>query len=243
MVFARAPAPPEENTLVAERNQRVSHRRLLECYSPAPGEVNSIVRLLEEIMFFSKSEGNYLKKILFISIIMLFVVPCSAQDKKDSNQPKPDFTGTWELDPSRSTNSEGSRGKRSVRLMISHKEPELKIMRRANNNGKEFNNDSVFYTDNRGESNIAIFQGALGITGGSEGPAENEELKSKTKWDGNKLVSRSTVRFVVSGYSVFLNVTEKRELSADGKTLTITITFNAPAGSGGMTKEVFTRVL
>lgn len=193
-------------------------------------------------MFFRKSEGNYLKQILFILIMMLFVVPGSAQDKKDRSQPKPDFTGTWELDQARSTNSEGSRAKKSVRLTISHKEPELKIMRRANNDGKEFNNDSVFYTDNRGETNPSVFQAGLSLGGPSESSGKSEELKSKTKWDGDKVVSHSSIRYVVSGYSVFLNVTEKRELSSDGQTLTITTTFNAPAGSGGMTKEVFTRV-
>jgi hypothetical protein len=197
---------------------------------------------LEETMHINKGERSYLKKVLFVLLVILFVVPCSAHDKKDSSQPKPDFTGTWELDPSRSSNSSGTRTKGSVTLTISHKEPELRIMRRARNDGKAFNNDSVFYTDNRGESNIAIFQGALGLSARSEGSAENQELKSKTKWDGNKLVSRSAISYSVSGYNLLLNVTEKRELAADGKTLTITINFNAPAGSGGMTREVFTRV-
>jgi hypothetical protein len=197
---------------------------------------------LEETMHFSKGEKNYLKKILFLLIVILFVVPCSAQDKKDSSQPKPDLSGTWELDQSRSVSSVGSRPKRSVTLTISHKEPEIKFMRRGNTDGKEFNNDAVFYTDNRGESNPSVFQTALGMGGTSGSSVKSDELKSKTKWDGNKLVSHSSITYVVSGYSVMLNVTEKRELSSDGKTLTITINFNAPTGSGGSTKEVFTRV-
>jgi hypothetical protein len=115
-------------------------------------------------------------------------------------------------------------------------------MRRSNNNGEEFNNDSVFYTDNRGETNPSVFQMSPGMGGPSQSSAKSDELKSKTKWDGNKLVSQSSIRFVVMGNSVMLNVIEKRELSADGKTLTITTNFNAPTGSGGTTKEVFTRV-
>lgn len=192
-------------------------------------------------MHISKGEGNYLKRILLLLLVLSFVIPCSAQDKKHSNQPKPDFTGTWELDQSKSVSSSGPRAKGSVRLTISHKEPELKIMRRGVTDGKEFNSDSVFYTDNRGETNPSVFQTAFGM-GASGSSAKSDELKSKTMWDGNKLVSRSSIRYVVSGYSVMLLVAEKRELSSDGKTLTITMNFNAPTGSGGSTKEVFTRV-
>jgi hypothetical protein len=183
-----------------------------------------------------------MKNILLTLWVIPFVVLCSAQDKVDSSQNKPDLTGTWELDQSKSKSDRGSIPYGSVRLIITHTEPELKIMRRGNANGKNYDNDSIFYTDNRGETNTSVFQTALNIGGARQDPPKSDELESKTKWEGNKLVSQSSITYVVSGYSFIVNQTVSRELSTDGKILTITTTMNSAAGGRGMIKEVFNRV-
>lgn len=193
-------------------------------------------------MLISKSKRVNMKNILLTLWVIPFVVLCSAQDKMDSSQNKPDLTGTWELDQSKSKSDRGSIPYGSVRLIITHTEPELKIMRRGNSNGKNYNNDSIFYTDNRGETNPSVFQTALNIGGARQDSPKSDVLKSKTKWEGNKLVSQSSITYVVSGYSFIVNHTVSRELSTDGKILTITTTMNSAAGGRGMIKEVFIRV-
>ena len=62
----------------------------------------------------------------------------------------------------------------------------------------------------------------------------------KTKWQGNKLISRAVSSMSFNGQAINIEAIEKRELSADGKTLTITNTISSPRGVD-VVKLVFAR--
>lgn len=132
---------------------------------------------------------------------------------------KVNLSGNWTLDISRSNfgrlaSSQFSNAK--MTLKISHREPELKIVRSASMNGQTRNHNLNYFTDGRGETNANLLS--------------NEQMRSKTKWEGAKLISRSSSSMSFNGQSVNLETIEKRELSADGKTLTITNTIGSPRG-------------
>lgn len=185
------------------------------------------------------------KKLILTLWAMSCGVVCTAQDKKSSAQSRPDLTGIWERNPSKSKNSYGPLGTAVVRLVISHKDPELKITRQNDFKGQETITDSIYYTDGRGEKNESRFSTvvSMGTSIPKNAPDQSgykrHEVRSKTKWEGSKLVSRSTTDFAVLGNRFDMDVTEKRELSPGGKTLTIVTTF-LPGGS--TLTEVFDRV-
>ncbi len=147
----------------------------------------------------------------------------------NATQAKPNMSGNWMLDISRSNfgrlaSSQFSNAKMTLKL--SYREPELKITRQASMNGQSRNHNLVYFTDGRGETNPNLLT--------------NEQMGSKTKWEGAKLTSRSSSSMSFNGQSVHLEAIEKRELSSDGKTLTITNTFSSPRGVD-VVKLVFKR--
>jgi hypothetical protein len=185
-----------------------------------------------------------LKSKLTVVIWVVFcVVVSSAQDQKSSLQSRPDLTGTWVRISYKS--SRGPLSSNPVTLTISHNEPEIKITRKSVVQGKERIVDEVYYTDGRGEKNkwhvrSAIVLGPTPTSGIEQKGSKNAEArKSKTKWEGNKLVTRSSSSFEVMGHRVDVDMTQKRELSADGKKLTIVM--SSSPGAPAIT-EVYDRV-
>lgn len=185
------------------------------------------------------------RKLILLLWAMSFVLVCSAQDKKSAAQTSPDLTGTWERNLSRSKRGNRGVGTAVVRLIISHKEPELKVTRQSDSIGKETITNSVYYTDGRGEKNVTGFSAVVSLglpyenIEPNKGGSKNLEVRSKTKWEGDKLVSRYSMNFAIQGRRVDIDVAEKRELSPDGKTLTI-VTLFMP-GRTTLT-EVFDRI-
>lgn len=158
-----------------------------------------------------------------ISIVVLLVAvalfSAAGVDAGKGAQAKPNLSGNWTLDVARSNfgrlgNSQFKNAR--MTLKISHREPELKIVRNANLGGQSRNHNLNYYTDGRGESNPNILS--------------NEAMQSKTKWEGARLISRSSSSMSFNGQSLNLEAIEKRELSADGKSLTITNTISSPRG-------------
>jgi hypothetical protein len=154
--------------------------------------------------------------LILICLICLIVTNIEARNIAQS---KPNLSGNWTLDIARSNFGRlGSSQFKNAKmtLKISHREPELKINRSANMNGQSRNHNLTYFTDGRGENNPNILS--------------NESMGSKTKWEGTKLISRSSSSISFNGQSMTLEAIEKRELSADGKTLTITNTISSPRG-------------
>jgi hypothetical protein len=155
----------------------------------------------------------------WIFILAVTLLPVTNIEAINATQSRPNLSGNWTLDVSRSNfgrlaSSQFSNAK--MTLKISYREPELKITRSANMNGQSRNHNLVYFTDGRGETNPNILS--------------NEQMRSKTRWEGAKLISRSSSSLSFNGQSVHLEAIEKRELSADGKTLQITNTISSPRG-------------
>src|SRR3989442_672191 len=99
------------------------------------------------------------------------------QEPKDppNTKAKPDFSGTWILE---SSTVDGLALVEKA-LVILHHDPEMRVGRKIIANGHEQLVELVYFTDGRGETN-PLFRNSDRF----------ESVKSKTKWKGNRLVSR-----------------------------------------------------
>lgn len=123
-------------------------------------------------------------------------------------QTKLDLNGKWALDMSllESAFDKNDLIYDSMTLVISHKEPELRITRQMKKKKRETIQELIYYTDGRGEKNT-------NLTGG-------KPVRSKTNYEGSTIVSRWVEEFYESGDFYFCEVTDTWELSTDGQTLT-----------------------
>ena len=107
--------------------------------------------------------------------------------------------------------------KADATLVVGHKDPELKIRRTLSLDGRQEVKEFAYYTDGRGETN----QATLGAG----------EVESKTRWDGDRVVSEAHVTRRGQGGPYELNVTQRWQVSSDGKTLTNTTTVGNQTGT------------
>ena len=143
--------------------------------------------------------------------LCLSVAVAAGDGKKSEGKSHRDFSGTWRIDRSKSDYGEWSDkplAKADSTLVVEHRDPELKIKRTLSLNGQEEVKEFVYYTDERGETNPAT----LGVG----------EVKSKTKWDGDKVWAEARITRKGQQGSYDLNVTQRWQVSSDGKTLTNT---------------------
>jgi hypothetical protein len=139
------------------------------------------------------------------------LTPAAAGDGKKGAKSRPDFSGTWRLDRARSDFGpfeDKPLAKADATLVVEHEGAELKIRRTLSLNGREEVKEFAYYTDGRGETN----QATLGVG----------EVRSKTRWDGDRVVSEARITRRGQGGPYELNVTQRWQLSSDGKTLTDT---------------------
>ncbi len=167
-----------------------------------------------------------------IALALLLLLPCAGAmaqgTKTDKQRAKPDLNGTWELDQSQ-TKPQSSKMPSSYRLtiLISHREPEIKMTRRSISGGRERTREAIYYADGRGEKNLG-----LGITTRPDAP--EQELQSKTKWKGDKLVTNTTIREAVASTILTWEIVDEWKLSADGQTLTHTTIIRSQGGDDSM---------
>lgn len=132
-----------------------------------------------------------MSKRLIILIMFLCVNVCFAQDKKDIKA-HPDFTGFWILQSVTVKPKSDADDAEYVdkRRRITQNETEFKIEIFDLINGRNIKQgELIYYTDGRGE--------------------HSGKLESKTKWDGNKIVTKSSDKTFHITY----------ELSPDGNKL------------------------
>ena len=67
---------------------------------------------------------------------------------------------------------------------------------------KQRSKDLIYYTDGRGENNAASFY-------------QNETVQSKTRWEGDVIVTRGNALMQMGGDTVFWDYTDKLQLSPD----------------------------
>jgi hypothetical protein len=159
-----------------------------------------------------------MKRSLTASLLVLCLLASAAAG--DDKKKHPDFSGTWRIDRAKSDFGEFSErplSKADATLVVEHRDPELKIRRTLGLNGREEVKEFAYYTDGRGETN----QATIGVG----------EVESKTKWDGDKVVSEAQIRRRGQGGTYELNVTQKWQVSPDGKTLTNTTHISNETGA------------
>jgi hypothetical protein len=159
------------------------------------------------------------KAFCLVLISALITSPAPVLGKQKTAKPKPDFTGTWLLD--RTKSNIGPPLLTDQPLKIVHHDPELRVIHRVQNNGQSVEKDFVYYSDGRGETNPTTMYLSTG-TDMNKPRSDKDVTKSKTRWDGNKLVTRSTLSSIIGGHSLEFDIVDEWKLSKDGKTLTQT---------------------
>jgi len=173
-----------------------------------------------------------MRRLLPASLLCLLACAAAAAAGDDKQKPHPDLSGTWELDRSKSDFgpfSDRPISKADSTLVVAHRDPELKITRTLRLNGQQEVKEFGYYTDGRGETNPAAL-----------GPGE---VKSKTKWDGDKVTARAKMSWPGrnGGPAYELEVTQKWQVSSDGKTLTNTTVISSAATGAQEIKLVYRR--
>ncbi len=146
-----------------------------------------------------------------------------ASGQGGKSQTKPDLSGTWAFDAAHSNVTPASIVNAGIK--ISHHDPEFKVFRTITVNGNEEQKELTYYTDGRGETNPATHW--ISSSPDAKLP-QSAETKSKTKWSGNRIVTRFSLRTTEGIHVVEQEVVDEWKLSADGKTLTLTTTFIFP---------------
>jgi len=147
-----------------------------------------------------------------VLLVVLATLVLSAQPTF-SQDAKPNFSGHWKLDKSKSDFGSGPQPD-EVSEVIDHHEPTLVVNTTTTQSGRE-EKRSVRYTTDDAE-NVNVVAG--------------HTMKTKTHWEGNSLV---TVVRDERG----LQLTEVRTLSKDGKTQTVETDFGMGTHKRVMLKE------
>jgi hypothetical protein len=153
-------------------------------------------------------------------VIFLVLAAMVAQAQSSSKtKNKPDFSGSWMLDLKKS-DQKAIPSRPDLPIKISHHDPELSITQTSEVNGKTIERESIYYTDERGETNRATT--TITTNPGSVTPEELEKqvTKSRTRWSGDKLVTVSTLRLTAAGHVLEYELVDEWKLSKDGNVLT-----------------------
>lgn len=142
----------------------------------------------------------------------LFVIAAAASLAMAAD--KPDFSGSWKMDPDKSTFGPIP-PPTSMSSKIDHKDPDLSIETTQSGAQGDQTNTFKYSTDGKETTNSLM----------------GNDMKSKAAWDGKVLVITSSGNF--GGADV--KVTNKYSLSDDGKTLTNIVSISAPQGDFDLT--------
>jgi hypothetical protein len=166
-----------------------------------------------------------LKKQIIVSMWLLaFAAICLTQESQSKNNQhvKPNFSGTWELDKTRSTLTPENPVSRGgvIRLAITHDDPQLKITQKTTLDGKDKTREFVYYSDGRGETNHSSSM-YLSFYEDVKTPTSTmpRAIESKSKWKERRLrTNYSVIVPIPDGRHAKVKVEEEWELT-DEKTL------------------------
>jgi len=159
-----------------------------------------------------------------IQVGLIFILSPSVNGQTGSSPGKPDFSGTWLLDTKKSNSSLGSRS--DLPITLSHRDPEFRVTLQFESNGQINKHDFVYFTDGRGETNEATSVITTDPKAFKPEDLQNKVTNSKTKWSGNKIVTRARLKVTAVGQFVEFEQVDEWKLSEDGKVLTQTSKVN-----------------
>ncbi len=160
------------------------------------------------------------RNLIVLCALLLLGAPIALAQEGDkvAAQKRSAFNGTWI--PSWEKEKKPDAGPQGwTNMIIEQRGPELKLtLIHPNPDGKTTRTlNFAFYTDERGETNNGTVYYFL-VT---DGKIANEEMvKSITKWDGEALVVVHQMVTHQGAVTVTSDLTMRWEVSADGKTLT-----------------------
>lgn len=143
----------------------------------------------------------------FVTPLLAFALAGSGATVSAQGASVPNLSGTWVLQVDKSDFA-GMQAPTSRTDVFDHQEPKLTIKRSVTANGQEATSNLVYVIDTKPYKNMV-------------GP---NELTSTLHWEGPALVSVSTVQDPQAGE---VTITDRYELSQDGKTLTQRRTLSA----------------
>jgi hypothetical protein len=139
----------------------------------------------------------------------VFVIAAAASMAIAADQP--DFTGTWKMDPDKSTFGPLP-PPTSITSKISHKDPNLTVA--TTQVGPDQESTAKYSTDGKETTNSMM----------------GNDMKSKAVWEGKTLVVSSSL----DAGGAQIKFTAKYSLSEDGKTLTNALSISSPGGDFDM---------
>ena len=154
------------------------------------------------------------KRVVLSALMTAVILPFPARA-----QTKPDFSGTWTLDASKSDAAMGRRGGAPAAS-----EP-IVVTQAANQ-----------LTIKRGEQSLVYKLDGSETANQMPGRGGPQEIKSKAHWEGSKLIIETMRDF--QGMSITQK--ELRSLSADGKEMIVEQSVQTPQGER-TTKQVYSK--
>jgi hypothetical protein len=139
-------------------------------------------------------------------------------------EPPVNFTGTWQLDKTRSVLPASIPSSGDMTMVIDHTGDTLKIERRAELMGMHRTFKSTYYTDGREVSNPA---------------PRGQTIISKSHWDGKNLVTLSRGSKVTNGETD--ESTDVKKLEEDGKVMVIDLTVKRPGKEAEKAHSVYVK--
>lgn len=152
-------------------------------------------------------------------VVLLAVAAFSSPSANSQSKKEPDFSGTWLLDQKKSNDS-GLTTRPDLPIKISHHEPEFRVTMPTEKGGQIVEREFVYFTDGRGETNQATSGLTTNPSAAHADRPKTRVAESKTKWSGNKIVTRMPLRLNVGGHFVEYEQIDEWKLSEDGKVLT-----------------------
>jgi hypothetical protein len=184
-------------------------------------------------------------KLFKATLVVCVLALCWQGARAWASARKPNLSGKWVMDAARSDfgDYDGPMSKAKTKLDIAHKDPKVRTVWGFENGVQSLAQLSEVFTDGRGETNASLLDAddILGEPEPVNGGGPGRQVKSKTTWEGTKLVTRTSDRLKLSGAFVEVEVLDEWELSADGKELTQTTRVTPARGDAGGARK-FKRV-
>lgn len=151
-------------------------------------------------------------KLIRLAFLACYCVPLAAAHAQTNRKPNPpDLSGVWTVDQTKNRNNPFPEPS-EVTLIVSQQAPVIRMRRKFNLNGKQQEQELVYYTDERGEANVTLRGG-------------DSKSESRTRWESDRLVILyDSYSASVGGSAVEARTEVDWKLSNDGEVLTKRIT-------------------
>src|SRR5216684_2975656 len=156
-------------------------------------------------------------KLILVGAMLLLSTSVASSQAVNTTRPevKPDFTGVW-IPEYEKTNKPDAGSHGWTNVIIEQRDPQVKFRLVYPPGGKPPTREFAYFTDQRGETNLGTVYYFLV----ANKKMADEEVKSKTTWDGGAVVIVHQLIVHDGPLTVNIELTMHWSVSDDGKTLT-----------------------